>query len=74
MSTLEFVSASADGIVANAAPLVTAPALVAGLGGPGGHTPRPHAEREAPAGIPGFRRRGFTLTSRQALVDTTSTI
>lgn len=32
MSTLEFVSASADGIVANAAPLVTAPALVAGLG------------------------------------------
>ncbi len=32
MSTLEFVSASADGIVANTAPLVTAPALVAGLG------------------------------------------
>ncbi|WP_395306762.1 hypothetical protein V4U86_14915 [Mycobacterium sp. AMU20-3851] len=32
MSTLEFVSASADGIVATAAPLVTAPALVSGLG------------------------------------------
>lgn len=32
MSTLEFVSASADGIAESAAPLVTAPVLVAGLG------------------------------------------
>lgn len=32
MSTLEFVSTSADGIAESAAPLVTAPVLVAGLG------------------------------------------